>query len=52
MSDLFAAQEDVIRHRLADPQSDLFIEELEIREESAAYFVEDKTFYESDNVFV
>ncbi|AHF00656.1 DNA methyltransferase [Thiomicrospira aerophila AL3] len=51
VSDLFAAQEDVIRHRLADPQSDLFIEELEIREESADYFVEDKTFYESDNVF-
>ena len=51
VSDMFDAQADVIRERLADPQSDLFIDDLEIREESGAYFVEDKTFYETDNVF-
>jgi type I restriction enzyme M protein len=51
VSDMFDSQADVIRGRLADPKSDLFIEERTIREESAEYFVEDKTFYETDNVF-
>ncbi len=51
ISDVFEAQADVIRARLADPSSDLFIDDDELREESASIFVDDKTFYESDNIF-
>lgn len=51
VSDMFDAQADVIRKRLADPESDLFIEDEEIRTESEEDFVEDRTFYETDNVF-
>lgn len=51
ISDVFEAQADVIRARLADPSSDLFIDDDELREESASVFVDDKTFYESDNIF-
>jgi len=51
ISDVFEAQADVIRNRLADPESDLFIEDVKLREESASQFVNDKTFYESDNIF-
>ncbi|MCB5266190.1 MAG: type I restriction-modification system subunit M [Candidatus Cloacimonetes bacterium] len=51
ISDTFEAQGDVIRGKLADPASDIFIDDDTLREESAAMFVEDKTFYESDNVF-
>jgi len=51
VSDLFEAQADVIRSRLADPKSDLFIEDEATRAEAEKSFVTDKTFYESDNVF-
>src|SRR5690606_14684005 len=48
---MFDAQADVIRGRLANPKSDLYIEDEDIRSESEAIFIEDKTFYETDNVF-
>ncbi|WP_339349097.1 class I SAM-dependent DNA methyltransferase [uncultured Alteromonas sp.] len=51
VSDMFDAQADVIRKRLANPESDLFIEDAEIRAESEEDFVDDRTFYETDNVF-
>lgn len=51
VSDMFEAQAEVIRSRLADPESDLFIDDKEIRSESEEDFVEDRTFYETDNVF-
>ncbi len=51
VSDLFEAHADVIRSYLSDPKSDFFIENEEIRKESEAIFLTDKTFYESDNVF-
>lgn len=51
VSDMFEAQADVIRARLADPESDLYIDDDEIRAESEEDFVEDRTFYETDNVF-
>lgn len=51
ISDVLEAQSDIIRAKLADPSSDVFIEDDELREESATMFVEDKTFYEFDNIF-
>lgn len=51
VSDMFLAQAEVIKKRLADPSSDLFIEDPEIRAESELDFIEDRTFYETDNVF-
>lgn len=51
VSDMFEAQGKVIEQRLADPQSDLFIDDEEIRAESALIFREDPTFYSTDNVF-
>ena len=51
VSDLFEAQADVIRGRLADPKSDIYIEDAETRAGAETAFVTDKTFYESDNVF-
>lgn len=51
VSDMFEAQAEVIRSRLADPESDLFIDDEEIRSESEEDFIEDRTFYETDNVF-
>jgi type I restriction enzyme M protein len=51
VSDMFDAQAKVIKQRLADPQSDLFIDDEEIRTESEVIFIEDRTFYETDNVF-
>jgi type I restriction enzyme M protein len=51
VSDMFDAQGKVIEQRLADPQSDLFIDDEEIRAESALIFREDPTFYSTDNVF-
>lgn len=51
VSDMFDSQADVIRKRLADPSSDLYIEDEDIRNESAEDFVHDRTFYETDNVF-
>lgn len=51
VSDLFEAQAGVIRARLADPKSDIYIEDEETRAGAETAFVTDKTFYESDNVF-
>jgi type I restriction enzyme M protein len=51
VSDMFEAQGKVIEQRLADLQSDLFIDDEEIRAESALIFREDPTFYSTDNVF-
>jgi len=52
VSDMFDAQAEVIRKRLADPSnSDLYIEDEEIRAESEEIFIQDRTFYETDNVF-
>lgn len=51
VSDMFEAQGQIIEQRLADPQSDLFIDDEAIRQESALIFREDPTFYTSDNVF-
>jgi type I restriction enzyme M protein len=48
---LFDAQADVIRKRLADPASDIYIEDAETRAQVEPTFVADKTFYEADNVF-
>lgn len=51
VSDLFEAQADVIRGRLGDPKSDIYIEDAETRAGAEVDFVNDKSFYESDNVF-
>lgn len=51
VSDMFAAQAQVIRHRIADPASEYYIDDAAIREESAEAFTGDKTFYDQDNVF-
>ena len=51
VSDLFEAQADVIRQRLANPKSNLYIEDEEIREENEDSFINDKIFYEADNIF-
>ena len=51
VSDLFDAQADVIRDRVAEPTSEYYIEDPVIRESAAAAFAKDKTFYDQDNVF-
>lgn len=51
VSDLFDAHAEVIRQRLADPASDIYIEDKATRKEAEATFVTDKTFYDQDNVF-
>lgn len=51
VSDLFDAHAEVIRQRLADPASDIYIEDKATRQEAEASFVTDKTFYDQDNVF-
>ena len=51
VSDLYDAQTDVIRDRLADPESELYMEDDQLRAESADIFTEDKTFFTQDNVF-
>lgn len=51
VSDMYDAQAQIIKDRLSDPNSDLFIDDEEIREESYAIFVQDRTFFTSDNVF-
>ena len=48
---MYDAQAQVIKDLLSDPNSDLFIDDEEIREESYAIFVQDRTFFASDNVF-
>jgi type I restriction enzyme M protein len=51
VSDLFDAHAEVIRMRLADPASDIYIEDQSTRTDAEASFVRDKTFYDQDNVF-
>jgi len=51
VSDLFSAQAAVIRQRLADPASEIYIEDAEIRKDSETDFIGDKTFFDQDNVF-
>ena len=51
VSDLFDAQSQVIRARLADPASEYYIEDDDTRRASEKVFVGDKTFYDQDNVF-
>lgn len=51
VSDMFDAQSNVIRSRIADPRSDYFIDDEGTRAGSEATFVGDKNFYDQDNVF-
>mgnify|MGYP005988359849 FL=1 len=51
VSDMFEAQGEVIRSRLSDPESDLYIDDAELRDESAVIFSDDRSFYDADNVF-
>jgi hypothetical protein len=51
VSDLFDAQSNVIRQRIAEPGSDYYIEDEATRRASEDAFVGDKTFYDQDNVF-
>jgi len=51
VSDMYDAQSDVIRQRIADPHSDYYIEDEATRKESEQAFTADKTFYDLDNVF-
>lgn len=51
VSDMFDAQAAVIRQRLADPKSDLFVDDETTRAEVEPTFTADKTFYDQDNVF-
>lgn len=51
VSDMFDAQSAVIRHRVSEPESDLYIADPIIRGEAAESFAKDKTFYDQDNVF-
>lgn len=51
VSDLYDAQADVIRNRLAEPTSDYYIEDPLVRKESEDIFTGDKTFFDADNVF-
>jgi type I restriction enzyme M protein len=51
VSDMYDAQSQVIRRRLAEPKSEYFIEDEATRRESEEAFVTDKTFYDIDNVF-
>ena len=50
VSDIFDAQREVIRARLADPKSDLFMPE-DMREDAFATLSEDRDAYKQDNVF-
>lgn len=50
VSDIFEAQREVIRQRLADPDSDLYMPE-DMREEAFAALAEDRDAYKQDNVF-
>ena len=51
VSDLFDAQAQVILKRLADPKAEYYIPDEDSRREIAAQFIQDKTFYDADNVF-
>ncbi|MDT0618314.1 class I SAM-dependent DNA methyltransferase [Salinisphaera sp. P385] len=51
VSDMFDAQAEVIRSRLADPKSDIYMDDEAIRAEAEQEFVTDRSFYDADNVF-
>ncbi len=51
VSDMFDAQADVIRNRLAEPRSEYFIADPQVRKDSEDTFTGDKTFFDADNVF-
>lgn len=51
VSDMFDAQAQVIRDRVAEPTAEHYIEDASIRAEVADNFAKDKTFYDQDNVF-
>ncbi len=51
ISDVFEAQADVIQARAEDPTSDQYIEDPALREELVEEWVQDKSFFEADNVF-
>ena len=51
VSDMYDAQASVIKERLNDPKSDLYIDDEEIRNESYDIFVQDRTFFTQDSVF-
>lgn len=51
VSDIFDAQAEVIRATAANPESDHYIEDPEMRAELVAEWVEDHSFYIADNVF-
>lgn len=51
VSDMFDAQADIIRRNLADPKSDLHVEDEGTRKDVEPTFIADKTFYDQDNVF-
>ncbi|MDQ3494579.1 MAG: type I restriction-modification system subunit M [Pseudomonadota bacterium] len=51
VSDMFDAQSQVIRSRVAEPTSEYYIEDPAIRDSAGSDFAQDKTFYDQDNVF-
>lgn len=51
VSDIFEAQAEVIRESAANPESDHYIEDAEMRAELVAEWEEDRSFYAADNVF-
>ena len=51
VSDMFDAQAQVIAKRLADPKAEYYIPDEDSRGEIATQFIQDKTFYDADNVF-
>ena len=51
VSDLFDAQAQVIRNRVAEPTSEYYIDDPAVRDSAAAEFAKDKTFYDQNNVF-
>lgn len=50
VSDIFDAQREVIKSRLADPNSDIYMPE-DMREDAFATLSEDRDAYKQDNVF-
>ena len=51
VSDIFNAQKEVIAAKAADPNSDQYIEDEELRAELLPAWLEDHSFYTADNVF-
>lgn len=51
VSDIFDAQKKIIEDRAADPKSDHYIEDPDVRSELVKEWIEDRSFYAADNVF-